>query len=168
MERFKKVCVCANISIFYGFGKLIGKGNFAKVHIAKKKANEQTYAIKTIEKVKLTENPKNLASLEKEIEILRRVDHPNVIKLYEVYENDLYVHLILEYLKGGELFQLIQKKGIYSEKDASIAIKCLLSALAYCHQRNIIHRDLKPENLILVYNLRINFIETPPVSQRLR
>ena len=151
MEQLKKVCVCSNVSSYYGFGKLIGKGNFARVHIARKKVNDQTFAIKTIEKAKLTDNPKNLISLEKEIQILRKIDHPNVIKLYEVYENDMYIHLILEYLKGGELFQLIQRKGVYSEKDAAIAIKCVLSALAYCHQRNIIHRDLKPENLILVY-----------------
>ncbi len=151
-ERLKRICICANISAYYGFGKMIGKGNFAKVHIARKKANEQIYAVKTIEKAKIAENPKNLISLEKEIQVMRRIDHPNVIKMYEVYENELYIHLILEYLRGGELFQLIQLKGIYSEKDAAIAIHCVLSALAYCHDRNIIHRDLKPENLILVYD----------------
>eukprot|EP01022_Parablepharisma_sp_SALTPOND_P020272 TRINITY_DN363_c1_g1_i1.p1 TRINITY_DN363_c1_g1~~TRINITY_DN363_c1_g1_i1.p1 ORF type:complete len:402 (+),score=38.29 TRINITY_DN363_c1_g1_i1:3023-4228(+) len=150
MECLKKASICYNISIYYGFGRLIGKGNFAKVHIARRKSNDDVFAVKTIEKVKLVDNPKNLVSLEKEIRILRRINHPNVIKLYEVYENELYVHLILEYLKGGELFQLIQRKGIYSEKDAAIAIECVLSALAYCHERLIIHRDLKPENLILV------------------
>jgi len=151
MIKFRKNAVCSNISVYYGFGKLVGKGNFAKVHIARRKIDDKMFAVKTIEKAKLLENSKNLISLQKEIQILRRIDHPNVIKLYEVYENDLYVHLILEFLKGGELFQLIQRKGIYSEKDAAIAIKCVLSALAYCHERNIIHRDLKPENLILVY-----------------
>ena len=137
--------------MFYGFGKLIGKGNFAKVHIARRKNDNEVFAVKTIDKNNLLVNEKNLMSLQKEIEVLRKIDHPNVIKLYEVYENELYVHLIIEYLKGGELLQLIQRKGVYSEKDAATAIKCVLSALAYCHERFIIHRDLKPENLILVY-----------------
>jgi calcium-dependent protein kinase len=152
LKCMKQVCVCSSISVDYLFGKLVGKGNFAKVHVGKAKRNEKCYAIKSIDKVKLKENPKNLICLNKEIQILRRIDHPNVIKLYEVYENDVYVHLVLEYLKGGELLLQIQKKGAYSEKDAAIAIKCVLSALDYCHKRNIVHRDLKPENLILVYS----------------
>lgn len=78
------------------------------------------------------------------------INHPGVIKLFEVYENEQFIHLVLEYLKGGELFQMLQKKGQYSEKDASVAIKSILEALNYCHCRNIAHRDLKPENLILV------------------
>ncbi len=153
LEQLKRVCIGSNISAYYNFGKLIGKGNFAKVHIARKKVDEQVYAVKTIEKSKLLDKPKNLEALHKEIQILRLIDHPNVIKLYQVYENEIYVHLILEYLRGGELFQFVQRKGVHSEKDASLALKCLLSALAYNHQRNIIHRDLKPENLILVYGL---------------
>jgi len=92
-----------------------------------------------------------MVSMHREIMILRRIDHPHVIKLYEVYENDLYIHLVLEYLKGGELFQKLQSKGLYSEKDASMAIKYVLEALDYCHNRNVVHRDLKPENLILAY-----------------
>ena len=149
LEQLKKVTVCGSISAYYNFGKLIGKGNFAKVHIARKKVDEQMYAVKTIEKSKLLLKPKNLEALQKEIQILRIIDHPNVIKLYEVYENDLYIHLILEYLRGGELFQYIQRKGAHSEKDAALAIKCVLNALAYSHKKGVIHRDLKPENLIL-------------------
>jgi serine/threonine protein kinase len=101
------------------------------------------------------ENPRNLVSMQKEISILRKIDHPNVIKLHEVYESDLYVHLVLEYLKGGELFQKLQSKGLYSEKDASQAIQHVLEALDYCHTRNIVHRDLKPENLILEYWIKM-------------
>ena len=109
------------------------------------------YAIKTIEKKKILESPRNMVAVRKEIEILRRIDHPHVIKLYEVYENELYIHLVMEYLKGGELLAHLKDKGVYSEKDASLLIKRVLEALAYCHARNIVHRDLKPENLIIVY-----------------
>ena len=91
-----------------------------------------------------------MTSVLKEIEILRQINHPGVIKLYEVYESELYIHLILEYLQGGELLSHLQSKGVYSEKDASTLIKCVLEALEYCHARNIVHRDLKPENLIIM------------------
>lgn len=105
--------------------------------------------MKTIEKAKIMTNPRNIASLKQEIEILRSIDHPYVIKLYEVYESEFYVHLVLEYVQGGELLQMLQAKGAYSEADAMKAIKCILEALEYCHTKGIIHRDLKPENIIL-------------------
>jgi len=92
--------------------------------------------------------------------VLRAVDHENIIKLYEVYESDRYIHLIFEYLEGGELFERIKDKGLYSEKDAMMVMKNFLAALEYIHSRGIVHRDLKPENLILAskgndYNLKI-------------
>jgi len=102
------------------------------------------------------ESTRNIESMGREIDILRKTDHPHIIKLYEVYENELYIHLVLDYLKGGELMTHIINKGTYSEKDASLCIKCVLQALDYCHVRDIIHRDLKPENLIIVYLYKIN------------
>jgi serine/threonine protein kinase len=87
--------------------------------------------------------------LVKEIEILRLLDHPNIIKLIEVYEDETHVHLVLEYLNGGELFEHISRVGTFLEADAINLIKCLLSALSYAHSLGIIHRDLKPENLIM-------------------
>lgn len=110
-----------------------------------------------MEKSKLLSNPRSLTSLEKEINILRQMHHPNIIKLYEVYENDMYIHLVMEYLRGGEMLIHLQNKGLFSEHDASKAIKCILEALDYCHSKNIVHRDLKPENLILAY-LFLNLI----------
>lgn len=77
------------------------------------------------------------------------MNHDNVIKLFEVHESDTHIYLILELLRGGELFERIIKKGIYTEKDAAIMMKKLLSALEYMHSKGIMHRDIKPENLIL-------------------
>ena len=85
----------------------------------------------------------------KEIDLLRIIEHPNVIKLYEVYEDETHIHIVLEHLKGGELFRHIQQKGAYNEYDAAKVMKQLLSALCYIHKRGIIHRDLKPENIIV-------------------
>ena len=83
---------------------------------------------------------------------MRKLEHENIIKLYEVYESDNHVYLVLELLHGGELFERIVKKGQYSEKDACILMRNLLSALAYMHGKGLMHRDLKPENLILKDN----------------
>ena len=91
-----------------------------------------------------------MSSIIKEIHLLRKINNPNIIKLYEVYENELYIHLVLEWLKGGDLLNHLMEKGAYTEKDASMLIKLVLEALEYCHSRNIIHRDLKPENLIIM------------------
>ncbi len=85
---------------------------------------------------------------------MRELSHPNIITLFEIYEEEDNVHLILEYLKGGELFDKIVAKGNYSEWDAAHIMKALLSAISYCHARRIVHRDLKPENIVLLYGAR--------------
>ena len=151
LKSLSRVCVSLNISSYYTFGKMLGKGNFAKVHLAWRKGNNKSVAVKTMEKAKILQSPRTMQSLYKEISIMRKLSHPNVIRMYEVYENESYVHLVIEYLKGGELFQKLQAKGLYSEKDASVVVKSLLEALNYCHSLNIVHRDLKAENLILAY-----------------
>lgn len=151
LKYLRKVCVALKLSHSYTFGRMLGKGNFAKVHLAQRKSDNETFAIKSIAKTKILETPRNTKSVYNEITVLRKITHSNIIKLFEVYENEVYIHLVIEYLGGGELFQRLQSKGIYSEKDASLAIKRVLEALDYCHKRNIVHRDLKPENLILAY-----------------
>ena len=151
VERLRRVCISFNISYRYSFEKLVGKGSFAKVHRALKKRDGKEYAIKTLEKAKMMEHPRHLQSMQNEIMILRLLNHKSIIKQYEVYENDLYIHIVLEYLRGGELFRQLRNKGLYSEKDAALMFKLILEALEYCHERNVVHRDLKPENLILTY-----------------
>lgn len=80
---------------------------------------------------------------------MRKLNHENIIKLHEVHESDTSIYLVLELLRGGELFERIVKRGIYTERDAAILMKKLLSALDYMHCKGIMHRDIKPENLIL-------------------
>lgn len=77
------------------------------------------------------------------------MDHPNVIKLHETYETSKYIHLVLPFLEGGELFEKIKSKGLYRESDARPVMRQFFSALEYIHAKNIVHRDLKPENLLL-------------------
>ena len=80
---------------------------------------------------------------------MRKLDHDSIIKLFNIYESDRHIYLVLEFLSGGELFERIVKKGQYSENDACTLMTKLLSALAYMHSKGIMHRDIKPENLIL-------------------
>jgi len=80
---------------------------------------------------------------------MRKLEHDSVIRLFNIYESDNHIYLVLELLNGGELFDRISEKGQYNENDASILMKKLLSALNFMHSKGIMHRDIKPENLIL-------------------
>ena len=128
----------------------LGHGHYGVVRKCQNRSTKEYYAIKTIRKAKVS----RLEILKREIEILRKMDHPNIIRLVDVYEDDKYLHLVTELCTGGELFDRIIKKtktaeGHYSEKDASKVIRCLLGAISYVHNvHNISHRDLKPENFI--------------------
>lgn len=151
LKNLQKMCIQYNIMDVYSFENLIGKGSFAKVHLCTNKKNNEKFAIKTIKKETMIRQGRNMDCLIKEIEIMRIADHSNIIKLYEVYESDMYIHLVMEYIDGGDLLDKIKNKGVYSEKDACFVIFCILGILDYCHAKNIIHRDLKPENLIIMY-----------------
>ena len=80
---------------------------------------------------------------------MKQLDHPNIVRLYEFYQDDLHIYLITEFIEGGELFDKITKVKIFSEQDAANVMRQLLQAVHYCHIRKIVHRDLKPENLLI-------------------
>jgi calcium-dependent protein kinase len=84
-----------------------------------------------------------------EIDILRTIDHPNVLKIYEFYEDEYYFHLVSEICHGGDLFDYIVETDFISEQMTAEIIEQVLSSVKYCHENNIVHRDLKPENLLL-------------------
>lgn len=96
-----------------------------------------------------------------EIEILRILDHPHILKLHEFYSDSNNYYIILEMCTGGELFAKIIEKGSFSEKEASYIMKQIVSAVFYAHNYNIVHRDLKPENILLditrdgTYNIKV-------------
>lgn len=83
-----------------------------------------------------------------EVEILGEIDHPNVVKLIEIYDEGAILYLVMELMCGGELFDRIVEKEAYSEKEAAMTIKPIVDSIRYCHDMGIIHRDLKPENLL--------------------
>ena len=132
----------------YRIGKKLGEGAFGSVRKITHRVTGETRAVKTIHK-------KNLRSEEErqtffnEVSVLRSIDHPNVLKLYEFYQDDKNYYLITEFCSGGELFDRIINSGHFSEALAARYMKQILSVVAYCHERNIVHRDLKPENFLL-------------------
>lgn len=87
-------------------------------------------------------------ALQLEVEILSHLDHPNVVKLFEIYDEGDVLYLVMELMEGGELFDRIVEKESYSEMEAAETIKPIIDSIRYCHENGIIHRDLKPENLL--------------------
>lgn len=104
-------------------------------------------AVKRLVKEKMS--PHARIRLEYEIDILKNLDHPNILRLYEVFEDKKYIYLVTEYCQGGELFDEIISRQRFNENDAATIVKQLLSAIAYCHQKKVCHRDLKPENILI-------------------
>ena len=132
----------------YDVVKQLGKGGYAKVYEVKNKKTGKIAACKHLSKL----NIKNLDKFKKEIDYLRKLDHPNIIKIYDTFESDRSLYIIMEDCKGGEIFdriiEHINSKKMYSEKDAAIIFKQVMSAIQYCHNQKICHRDLKPENIL--------------------
>jgi len=124
----------------------IGRGAFSVVRVGVHKKTGKKYAIKLIEKANLGAD---LNRLQTEIKILKQVDHPNIIKLKELFETPKILAIVTELVTGGEVFDKIVEQGSYSEKDAAILVGKMVSAIDYLHKRGIVHRDLKPENLLL-------------------
>jgi calcium-dependent protein kinase len=132
----------------YDVIKQLGKGGYGKVYEVKNKKSGEIRACKHLSKLSI----KNLEKFEREINILINSDHPNIVKIYEIYESQRSLYIVMEECKGGEVFDRIidhiQSKNMYSEKDAAEMLLQVMSAVEYCHNNGICHRDLKPENLL--------------------
>jgi len=134
----------------YKIIKEIGSGAFSRCLKVKNKITGVSFACKELSKKNLSDYKGLMA----EVNLMIKLDHPNIIKLYEVYENESYIYLIMEYCRGGELFDRIiaktEKGQQYTEKEAASLFKQIMSAINYCHKNGIVHRDLKPENLLFL------------------
>ncbi|XP_055995271.1 MAP/microtubule affinity-regulating kinase 3-like isoform X24 [Ostrea edulis] len=141
----------------YRLIKTIGKGNFAKVKLAKHVPTGREVAIKIIDKTQL--NPSSLNKLFREVRIMKNLDHPNIVKLFEVIETEKTLYLVMEYASGGEVFDYLVAHGRMKEKEARAKFRQIVSAVQYCHQKHIVHRDLKAENLLLDGDMNIKIAD---------
>lgn len=141
----------------YKLLKTIGKGNFAKVKLAKHVPTGKEVAIKIIDKTQL--NPGSLLKLFREVRIMKMLDHPNIVKLFQVIETEKTLYLVMEYASGGEVFDYLVSHGRMKEKEARAKFRQIVSAVQYCHQKRIIHRDLKAENLLLDSEMNIKIAD---------
>jgi len=135
------------IENYYDLGEELGRGSFSVVHRCTNKKTKKEAAVKIIDKEKL--GTKKMEMVEIEVEILRRVNHSNIIRLQDLFQTPDKYFIVLELITGGELFDKIVELTSYSEKDASHLMSKILGAIDHLHVNNIIHRDLKPENLLL-------------------
>ncbi|KAJ7326066.1 Calcium/calmodulin-dependent protein kinase type 1 [Desmophyllum pertusum] len=142
MPLFGKKKFDEKITKKYDFRDVLGTGAFSEVVMAVEKASRKLYAVKCINKRNLSGKEE---AVENEIAILKKVNHPNIIRLWEIFDNKTHLYLVMDLVQGGELFDRIVEKGSYTEKDASDLIKQILEAVDYLHGQGIVHRDLKTE-----------------------
>uniref|UniRef100_A0A2P2NFZ2 non-specific serine/threonine protein kinase n=1 Tax=Rhizophora mucronata TaxID=61149 RepID=A0A2P2NFZ2_RHIMU len=152
----------------YEVGKLLGHGTFAKVYHARNVKTNESVAIKVIDKEKILKGGL-IAHIKREISILRRVRHPNIVQLFEVMATKAKIYFVMEYVRGGELFKKVAK-GRLKEEVARRYFQQLISAVGFCHARGVFHRDLKPENLLLDENgnLKVSDFGLSAVSDQIR
>ena len=142
--------VTGNLKDYYKIGKMLGSGAFGEVHICTRKETGEERAVKVLRKSRMDSIEKKM--LFNEIRNLRSIDHPNILKMYEFFEDEKRYYIVTELCKGGELFDEIVDRGKFTEGDACILVRQILSCINYCHKNHIVHRDLKPENILLESN----------------
>lgn len=139
-----------DIESIFSFDKKIGEGSFGKVFLVRERCSGLTRVCKVINR---SLSNMSLEQIEAEVAVLKSLDHPNIIKIFEVYEDNEHMYIIMENCGGGELFERIHEavsKGFrLSERYVAHVMRQIMAALAYFHSRNIVHKDLKPENILM-------------------
>ncbi|XP_063678326.1 serine/threonine kinase SAD-1-like isoform X2 [Bolinopsis microptera] len=149
----------------YKIGKTLGQGQTGIVKLGVHCKTREKAAIKIINKQKLKTSV--LQKVEREIAIMRLIEHPHILGLYDVYESSRYLYLVLEHVSGGELFDYLVKKGRLSPKEACHFFRQIISAVDFCHRYGVCHRDLKPENLLLDDNKNLKVADFGMASLQL-
>ncbi|KAL6942721.1 hypothetical protein ACO0RG_001682 [Hanseniaspora osmophila] len=153
-------------------GKTLGFGSSGKVRMAINTKTHQHAAVKIVSKSLFTKSQTNTSTIvedqdndflpygiEREIIIMKLLNHPNVLRLYDVWETDTDLYMVLEYVERGELFNLLVEQGPLGEKEAVRFFRQIIIGISYCHALGIVHRDLKPENLLLDHKLNIKIAD---------
>lgn len=126
---------------------LLGKGAFGKVFLSQSVHNSNlNVAIKVLDKEQMKYD---LELLMQEVDVLRKLDHPNIVKYYETYNDYKFIYLVMEYIKGKVLFKYLAEQKDHSEKRTCGYMLDIVRAIAHCHAQNVMHRDIKPENIMI-------------------
>eukprot|EP01116_Phalansterium_solitarium_P021315 TRINITY_DN657_c0_g2_i1.p1 TRINITY_DN657_c0_g2~~TRINITY_DN657_c0_g2_i1.p1 ORF type:complete len:329 (-),score=88.56 TRINITY_DN657_c0_g2_i1:287-1273(-) len=145
-KKSSQVAETKTVEACYEISDELGRGAFSVVKRAKRKSDGQPFAIKFVDKKAV--EPQDLMLLAREIDIMKKVSHPNVLKLVEIFDSTDTIALVMELITGGELFYRIVERGNYSEQDARAIVRQMLQGVSYLHSQGVAHRDLKPENLL--------------------
>lgn len=138
---------CTNgVEDYYKLGKVLGQGTFGQVRLGVDKETGEEFAVKIVRKQEYDENEMDF--LGREVEILKSVSHNNIVNTHDVFDTGDRLHLVMELMKGGELFDFIADAGHFSEQAASQVMRGIVKGVQYLHRESIVHRDLKPENVL--------------------
>ncbi|GAB0493981.1 hypothetical protein MMPV_005269 [Pyropia vietnamensis] len=140
----------SSIKDYYALVAVLGEGHFGRVLLAKDRRTFERFAVKVIRKSRT--QTRSQLHIQRELEILRQVNHHNVVRLYDLFDTEEKIYIVLEYMPGGALFSIIAEHKTFSEQHAASIMRDILHGLAYLHARNIVHRDLKPDNLLCTSN----------------
>jgi tRNA A-37 threonylcarbamoyl transferase component Bud32 len=150
----------------YQMCEVLGVGSTSICHRCVDRNTGKPFACKIIDKEQIEKRFEGMMEqFRSEIEALKSLDHPNIIKLYNVYTTPKRIYIVMELMAGGELFDYVVKKGTLTEAEASAIVRMVTNAMVYMHEQNIIHRDLKPENLLLthkangIYDIEVKIID---------
>ncbi|CAB9511941.1 MAP kinase-activated protein kinase 2 (Fragment) [Seminavis robusta] len=142
------------VSKHYQIKSALGSGGYGDVFLATHKQSGAERAIKVIDKSKW--NSRENEAVINEFNIVKDLDHPNLLKMYEMFEDHRHYYIITDIYKGGELFDEIEANGAFAEEDTAVLMMNVLSCVNYCHKKGIVHRDLKPENILLTSSKKLD------------
>ena len=144
---------------FYKYGRLIGQGAFGKVNLGLNILTGRVVAIKSFNKLNLNSNSENMKKILYETNLMKKLNHPNITKILELFEDKEYILIIMEYINGGNLFSFLKKRRKVSEKTAKFLFKQIILGIKHIHSHNIVHRDIKLENILIDLNNNIKICD---------
>ena len=144
---------------FYKYGRLIGQGAFGKVNLGLNILTGRIVAVKSFDKNNSELTGDNMKKILYETDLMKKLNHPNITKILEMFEDEKYFMIIMEYINGGNLFSFVKKRRKLSEKTAKFLFRQIILGIKYIHEQNIVHRDIKLENLLIDLNNNIKICD---------
>ena len=144
---------------FYLYGRLIGQGAFGKVNIGLNVLTGRVVAIKSFNKKTVNKNGDNMKKILYETNLMKKLNHPNITKILEMFEDDDYILIAMEYINGGNLFSFVKKRRKLSEKTAKFLFRQIILGIKHIHSQKIVHRDIKLENILIDLNNNIKICD---------